>query len=176
MTIIPGDDERCMEELDRWTQEALRITAELNGAYHPPEEVRVILQELTGSRIEDTVVVSPPFYTDCGRNTRLGKRVFINRGCSFQDQGGIDIEDDVKIGHGVKLLTINHGETPETRNGMILKPIRICRGATVYAGAIILPGVTIGENAIVAAGAVVTKDVEKNTMVGGVPAKVIRTF
>ena len=83
-----------------FSQEALRITAELNGAYHTPEEVRALMSQLTASEIDESFAMFPPFHTDCGKNTKIGKRVFINAGCQFQDQGGITIGDDVRIGAG----------------------------------------------------------------------------
>ena len=72
-----------------FSQEALKITAELNGSYHTPEEVRALMSKLTASEIDETFAMFPPFHTDCGKNTKIGKRVFINAGCQFQDQGGI---------------------------------------------------------------------------------------
>ena len=116
----------------------------------------------------------PPFYTDCGKNIRVGKNVFINAGCCFQDQGGIEIGDGCLIGQQVVIATLNHAFEPERRNDMT--PARVTLGKRVWVGAhaTILPGVRIGDNAVVAAGAVVTKDVPANTVVAGVPAKVIR--
>lgn len=156
------------------SQEALRITAELNSAYHPPEEIRALMERLTGKPIDESFAMFPPFYTDCGKNTTIGKNVFINSGCKFQDQGGITIGDGALIGHNVVLATINHDPVPENRGTMHLAPIVLGKNVWIGAGAIILPGVTIGDGAIVAAGAVVTKDVSANTVVGGVPAKFIK--
>ena len=116
----------------------------------------------------------PPFYTDCGRNIHIGKNVFINAGCKFQDQGGIFIEDGVLIGHNAVLATINHMEDPEKRANMIFQPIHIEKNVWLGANVTVLPGVTIGEGSVIAAGAVVTKDVPANMIAAGVPAKVIR--
>ena len=113
----------------------------------------------------------PPFYTALGKMTTVGKEVFINFGCTFLDQGGITLEDGVFVGPGVKIATEGHPEEPERRHSLITSPVVIRRNA---AGAIILPGVTVGENAIVAAGAIVKNDVANNTIVAGVPAKYIR--
>lgn len=153
---------------------AFRITGELNSSYHTADETRAILSELTGYPIDSSTTVKLPFYTDFGQFIRFGKNVFVNYGCGFMDRGGITIEDDVLIGPNVSLITENHAEVPELRRHVYSNPILIKRKAWIGAGAIILPGVTIGENAIVAAGAVVSKDVPDNTIVGGVPAKVIR--
>ncbi len=156
------------------SQEALRLTAELNGSYHSPREIREIFAELTGRPVEKGFGLFPPFYTDCGKNIKLGRNVFINSGCHFQDQGGIEIGDGALIGHGVVLATLDHGLLPEERHD--LKPGRITIGKNVWIGSnsTVLRGVTIGDNAVVAAGAVVTKDVPANTIVGGAPAKILR--
>ena len=157
-----------------FSQEALKITAELNGAYHTPEEVRTLMSRLTASEIDESFAMFPPFHTDCGKNTKIGKRVFINAGCQFQDQGGITIGDDVLVGPQTIIATLNHDPDPEKRGGMFAKPVVI--GDKVWLGArvTICPGVTIGEGAIVGAGAVVTKDVPPRTVVAGVPARIIK--
>lgn len=158
------------------SQEALRITAEINGRYHEPKELRALFAQLIGQPVDETFGLFPPFYTDCGKNIHIGKRVFINMSCKFQDQGGIYIGDDTLIGHNVVLATLNHALSPRKRADMIPAPIRIGSKVWIGAGAIVLPGVTIGDGAIVATGAVVTKDVPENTIVGGVPAKPMRTI
>jgi len=157
-----------------FSQEALKITAKLNGQYHTPDKVRQMMAELTASEIDESFGMFPPFYTDCGKNIKIGKRVFINAGCQFQDQGGIEIGDDVLIGPQTIIATLNHDPNPEKRGGMIPKPVKI--GDKVWLGArvTICPGVTIGEGAIVGAGAVVTKNVPARTVVAGVPARTIK--
>lgn len=158
------------------SQEALQITAEINGGYHEPAELRTLFSRLIGKPVDDSFNLFPPFHTDCGKNITVGKNVFINMGCKFQDQGGISIGDGTLIGHNVVLATLNHAMSPQERGTMIPAPIRI--GANVWIGssAVILPGVTIGDGAVVAAGAVVTKDVPANTVVAGVPAAKLRTI
>ena len=158
-----------------FSQEALKITAKLNGQYHTPDEVRQMMAELTASEIDESFGMFPPFYTDCGKNIKLGKRMFINAGCQFQDQGGIEIGDDVLIGPQTIIATLNHDPNPEKRGGMIPNPVRICDKVWLGARVTICPGVTIGEGAIVGAGAVVTKDVPPRTVVAGVPARIFRT-
>ena len=157
-----------------FSQEALKITAKLNGQYHTPDEVRQMMAELTASEIDESFGMFPPFYTDCGKNIKIGKRVFINAGCQFQDQGGIEIGDDVLIGPQTIIATLNHDQNPEKRGGMIPKPVKIGNKVWLGARVTICPGVTIGEGAIVGAGAVVTKDVPLRTVVAGVPARVIK--
>ena len=157
-----------------FSQEALKITAELNGSYHTPEEVRALMSKLTASEIDESFVLFPPFHTDCGKNIHIGKNVFINSNCTMQDQGGVYIGDDVLIGHNVCLLTLNHEFEPEKRAELHPSPIHIGDRVWIGSNATILPGVSIGYGAIVAAGAVVTRDVEAKTVVGGVPAKLIK--
>jgi acetyltransferase-like isoleucine patch superfamily enzyme len=118
----------------------------------------------------------PPFYTDFGKNIRVGKNVFINHGCEFMDRGGVTLEDNALIGPKVNLITINYPVEPTRRRSTFCAPIVIENNAWIGVGASVMPGVTIGEGAIVAANAVVTKDVAANTIVGGIPAKVIRSF
>ena len=147
---------------------------ELNNQYHTPEELREIMGRLTGKKIDDTFRLFPPFYTDFGKNITIGKDVFINSGCHFQDQGGIEIGNGAWIGHNVVLATINHDLSPKENRKNHYAPVKI--GAHVWIGsnATILPGVTIGNWAVIAAGAVVTRDVPTMTVVGGVPAKVLK--
>ena len=156
------------------SQQALRITAEINGSYHTPEELRALMRELTNGGCGDDFGLFPPFYTDCGKNIRLGKGVFINAGCQFQDQGGITIGDDTLIGPKTVIATLNHDMRPDKRANMHPTPVQIGSRVWIGASCTILPGVTIGDGAVVAAGAVVTKDVASNTVVGGVPARFIK--
>lgn len=153
---------------------ARKITAEINGGYHTMSELRKLFSELIGQQLDDRFGLFPPFYTDYGSNIILGKHVFINSGCCFQDQGGIEIGDDVQIGQQTVIATINHDFCPEKRWNMSPAPVKIGNRVWIGAHATILPGVTIGEGAIVGAGAVVTKDVPAFTVVAGVPAKVIK--
>ena len=171
-TIKGGSEAHlCMCAL---SQEALQRTAELNGAYHTPEEVRRIFSALTGRPVDDTFTLFPPFHTDCGKNIAVGKNVFINSGCKFQDQGGIVIGDGALIGHNVVLATLNHSLAVRDRQDLIPGPIRIGKNAWIGSNVTILPGVTVGDGAVVAAGAAATKDVPAYTVAGGVPARVLR--
>lgn len=156
-------------------QEAIKITMEMNNHYHTPDELRKIMSLLTGKKVDDTFRLFPPFYTDFGKNITIGKNVFINSGCHFQDQGGIVIGDNTLIGHNVVLATINHDLNPLNNRKNHYAPINIASNVWIGSNATVLSGVTIGEWAVIAAGAVVTKDVPPYTVVGGVPAKVIKT-
>lgn len=156
------------------SQEALKLTANLNGSYHTPEEIRELFSQLIGSPVDETFALFPPFYTDCGKNIHLGKNVFINSGCRFQDQGGITISNGVLIGHNVVLATLNHDIDPRKRSAMHPAPIVIGGNVWIGANAMVVPGVTIGDGAVIAAGAVVIKDVPAKVIVGGVPAKIIK--
>lgn len=151
------------------------LSVELNAS-RDVNHARAILSQIIGQFIAESTTVFTPFHTNFGKHTRIGENVFINHDCSFLDLGGITIEDDVLIGPQVKLVTENHPIDPRKRKDLDLKSIHVKKNAWIGAGATILPGVSIGENAIVAAGSVVTKDVPNNTIVGGVPAKVIRNI
>lgn len=173
--VVKGNSDihKAMHELN---EEARRITTEINNNYYPQDGIRKLFKELIGKDIDETFTLFPPFYTDCGKNINIGKDVFINSGCCFQDQGGITIGDGTLIGQQVVLATLNHGITPNCRKDLMPSPIKIGNNVWIGAHATILPGVTIGDNAIIAAGAVVTKDVQANTIVGGVPARFIKNI
>ena len=167
-------DEEAAEACNYYAEEAQKITCEMNYAFHTLEETRGLFSKLIGNEVSDDFRVFPPFFTDFGKNIHLGSNVFINAGCKFQDQGGIYIGDDVLIGHNVVLATLNHDENPENRANLRANPIRIGNKVWIGSNATILPGVSVGDGAIIAAGAVVTKDVGENSIVAGVPAKFIR--
>ena len=156
------------------SNEARRITFELNNTYHTPEEVRNLLSRLFGKTVDESFRVFPPFYTDFGKNITVGKNVFINACCHFQDHGGVSLGDGCQIGHNAGFATLNHGLAPEDRQTTYPAPITLGKNVWVGSNSTILQGVTIGDNAVIAAGAVVTKDVPENTIVGGVPARIIR--
>lgn len=160
--------------MTKLSNEAMKITTKLNNSYHTPEEIREIFIQLTGKDIDSSFRIFPPFYTDCGKNIHIGKNVFINTCCHFQDQGGIFIGDGVLIGHNVTLATLDHGFNPEDRGTTYPAPIIIEKNVWIGANVTIVSGVRIGENAIIAAGAVVTKDIPANVVAGGVPAKIIK--
>ena len=152
----------------------IRLCVEMNATAIDVDQVRTRLSDIIGTEIDPSTAIFPPFHTNFGRFIRLGKNVFINHACSFLDIGGITVEDDVLIGPNVSLVTENHPTDPSDRKTVLLKPIVLKRNAWIGAAATILPGVTIGENAIVAAGAVVSRDVPPNTVVAGVPATIVR--
>ena len=157
------------------SQAAMRVTGELNGGYHEPGRLPELHAHLTGRPVHEIVTLFPPFTADFGRNIHLGERVFINSGCRFQDQGGVTIGDDSLIGHNAVLATLDHDVHPDRRADMHPAPIVIGRKVWIGANATILKGVTIGDGAIVAAGAVVTKDVPADSIVVGAPARVVRS-
>lgn len=157
-----------------YAQEALKITMELNTKYNPPEKVRELFSKLTASKIDESCFIIPPFHTEFGKNTKIGKNVFINSCCRFQDNGGIEIGDKTMIGPNVTIVTVNHEINPEMRINAIPKPVKIGKNVWIGAGCTILPGVIIGENSIIGAGSVVTKDVPANIVVAGNPAKLIK--
>lgn len=152
---------------------AQRLSPALNAST-TIDEMRERLSEIIESKVDKSTTVFIPFYTNFGKHIKLGKNIFINHACTFLDLGGITIGDDVQIGPKVNLITENHPVDPSKRKHLDLKSILIKRNAWIGAGATILPGVIIGENSIVAAGAVVNKEVPANTVVGGIPAKTLR--
>lgn len=172
----PLNTPEIYEFMNRASDEARRITFELNGAYHSMPEVRDLFVRLFGKPVDSSFRVFPPFYTDFGKNITVGKNVFINACCHFQDQGGITLGDNCLVGHNVVFATLNHGFAPEERQSMLPAPIVVGRNVWIGSNSTILQGVTIGDNSIIAAGSVVTKDVPANAIVAGVPARFIRSI
>ena len=157
-------------------EEAIALTMAMNSSYHQPHELRDLMSQLTGETVPDNLRIFPPFYTDFGKNIIFDEDVFVNSGCHFQDQGGISIGRGTLIGHNVVLATVNHALEPSHDRKNSYAPIDIGQKVWIGSNVTILPGVTVGDWAVIAAGAVVTKDVPAYTVVGGVPAKVIRTI
>ncbi|MBQ9067847.1 MAG: sugar O-acetyltransferase [Eggerthellaceae bacterium] len=156
------------------SERALRITSRMNAQFENLDTARAQFAELTQQDLPEGFGLFPPFYTDCGLNIHVEEGGFINMGCKFQDQGGIYIGARALVGHNAVIATLNHNPDPAQRANLLPAPVRI--GCDVWMGAnvTVLPGVTIGDGAIIAAGAVVTKDVDPGSVVGGVPAKVIK--
>lgn len=153
---------------------AQQIIAELNTGYHSNDEVLNILSRLTGVEVDPSLWLMPPFYTDYGKNIRFGKNVFVNTCCTFMDRGGITLEDRVLLAPKVNLITTGHPLDPTMRRDTVSNPIIVRENAWIGIGASVMPGVTIGKNSVVAAHAVVSKDVPDNVIVGGIPAKIIK--
>ena len=162
--------------MQKAAEDARKITCTINNSYREADELRKLFSQLVGYEVDEGFGLFPPFYTDFGKNIKLGKNVFINSCCCFQDQGGIEIGDGCLIGHQVVIATLNHDLRPEKRASMFPKRVVLGKNVWVGARAVILPGVTIGDNAVIAAGAVVSKDVPANTVVAGVPARVIKNI
>lgn len=157
---------------------AMTITASLNRlTFNDADEVRALFSDLIGKEVDESFLLIPPFYTAGGVDISVGRNVFVNQNCTFYDLGGLDIADDVMIGPNVSLITTGHPIEPSQRRDFVVaKPIVIERNVWIGAGATIIGGVTVGENSVVGAGSVVTKDVPPNTLVGGNPARVIRSI
>lgn len=172
--IIPADDPEFGKLMDA-SIVTRKLLLRLNQSADPAE-VRNLLSQITGNKIDESTVIFPPFHVNYGRHTKIGKRVFINFHCVFLDLGGITIEDDVFIAPGVSLLAEGHPVSAESRHSLTVAPVHIRRNAWIGANATVMQGVTIGENAVIAAGAVVTRDVPDNTIVGGVPARVLKSI
>jgi acetyltransferase-like isoleucine patch superfamily enzyme len=157
---------------------AMAITATLNRlTYDDADEIRALFSDLIGKKVDDSFLLIPPFYTTGGLDIRVGRNVFVNQNCTFYDLGGLDIADDVMIGPNVSIITSGHPLEPSRRHaGVTASPIVIERNVWIAAGATIIGGVTVGENSVVAAGSVVTRDVPPNSLVGGNPARIIRSI
>jgi acetyltransferase-like isoleucine patch superfamily enzyme len=157
---------------------AMAITARLNRlTFNDADEVRAVFSELIGRKVDESFLLIPPFYTAGGDEIRVGRNVFVNQNCTFYDLGGLDIADEVMIGPNVSIITTSHPLEPSNRRAVTIgKPIVIERNVWIAAGATIIGGVTVGENLVVAAGSVVTKDVPPKTLFGGNPARVIRSL
>ena len=172
--IIGGSDIHL--KMFNLSNRAMQITDKINNKYNTPQEIRKLMSELIGQELDEGFGLFPPFYTDCGRNIHIEKNVFINSGCKFQDQGGVYIGENSLIGHNVILATLNHDVDPYHRADLHPKPIHIGKRVWIGSGSMILPGITIGDNSIVGAGSIVTKDVPPNVIVAGNPAKFIKNI
>jgi acetyltransferase-like isoleucine patch superfamily enzyme len=175
--IIPGRTPESAAMLAN-VKRAMAITANLNRlTFNDAAEVRALFSDLIGKKVDDSFLLIPPFYTTGGVDISIGRNVFVNQNCTFYDLGGLDIADDVMIGPNVSIITSGHPVEPSRRHAFtIAKTIVIERNVWIAAGATIIGGVTVGENSVVAAGSVVTKNVPPNTLVGGNPARVIRSI
>ncbi|OJG52093.1 hypothetical protein RV06_GL001108 [Enterococcus haemoperoxidus] len=167
-------DSTIFKEIHLVKQHNERLIMMMNAQYYSNEEILQYLEEITSQKIDPSVKISQPFYTDFGKHITFGKDIFINQNVTFVDLGGITIEDQVLIGPGSRLITVNHLISPKKRRGIKVEPIYIKKNAWLGANVTILPGITIGKNSIVAADSTVTKDVPDNVIVVGSPAKVVR--
>ncbi len=167
-------DSECHKFMVEINSEAMKITNDLNSNYHTPDEIRKLMEQLIGKPIDVSFSMFPPFTADFGKNITIGKNVFINSGCRFQDHGGITIRDGAQIGHNVVIATLNHNPEPSRRRNTIPKPVYIGKNVWIGSNSTILPGITIGDNAIIGAGSVVTKDVPQMTVYAGNPARKIK--
>jgi len=169
--ISPEDPESY--KLKEASYDTKRLLLQMNNTSEP-QKIRQFLSQIIDSEIDKSVTIFTPFHINYGKNTQIGKNVFINFDCVFLDLGGITIEDGVLIAPKVSLLSEGHPISPEQRHSLVPKHIHIKKNAWIGANATILHGVTIGQNAVVAAGSVVTKDVPDNVVVGGIPAQILK--
>ena len=151
-----------------------QVLFKLNHTMPFTDEYFSLVRELFGDNLGESATVMPGLTGVCFDRVRIGKNVMIMNNCLMMSRGGITIDDGAMIAANAQLISNNHDL--HDHQLLVCKPVHICRNAWIGAGASILPGVTVGENAVVAAGAVVTKDVAPNTVVGGNPAKLIKTI
>ena len=171
------DDPEVLAAMRACIQDTRRLLFEMNSVWHEDEkEITELFARITAKPVGENVRIETPFYTDFGKNITVGSNVFINAGCKFQDQGGIVIGDGAFIGHNVVLATLDHDMNPEKRHLLHPAPIRIGNRVWIGANAVVTKGVTIGDNSIIAAGAVVTHDIPANVVAAGIPARVRRTL
>lgn len=166
-------DDPEYEKLIGTIRETMNTLAEFNGKPPFNENNKKLIAKVLGKNLDDSSAILPPFYADYGKNITIGKNVWIQQGCTFFDRGGITIGDNVYIAPKVNLITLNHLVNPYERSTTVAKPIKIGNRVWIGIAATVLSGVTIGENSIIGAGAVVTKDVPPNVFVAGNPARVI---
>ncbi len=176
MDAITKLDQSEQHKLAPVIEKNQHLLQELNSGVHSPKEINEAISELTQRPLDPSTEIRLPFYSDFGRNIHIGKHVFINAGVTFVDMGGIFMADDVLVGPKATLISVNHPLAAAERHSVALQPVYVRRNAWIGANATILPGVTVGENAVVAAGAVVTHCVPANTVVAGVPARVLKTI
>ncbi len=161
-------------EFHKLSQEALKITAKMNSKYNSPKKLRKLFSKLTGKKIDESFTIFPPFYTDCGKNISIGKNVFINSCCCFQDQAGIELGDGSLIGHNVTIATLNHDLNPQKRANLHPNGVKIGKNVWIGSDSTILPGVSIGDGAVIGAASAVTKSIGANCVAVGNPARAIK--
>lgn len=166
MRIPPDDESAAVAKRNN------ELVFQLNHTMPMTEEYNALLKELFGNNLGENCIINAPLTGVCFDRITIGNGVFINSNFLAMARGGITIEDDVQIAANVQLITNNHD--PYERYILPCKPVLICRGAWIGAGATILPGVRIGKHAIVGAASVVTKDVPDYGVAVGNPAKVIK--
>ena len=160
----------AVEEMMR----ARTLCAKANACMPDDATYVSFLEELFGRKLNDVRILTP-FICDFGNRVAFGKNVFINHSAILSASGGIEFQDGVSVAPGVRIATINH-DFNNRHTIYTYGKVTIKKNVWIGMGATICPGVTIGENSVVAAGAVVTKDVPDNVVVGGVPAKIIKTL
>ena len=160
----------AVEEMMR----ARTLCAKANACMPDDATYASFLEELFGRKLNDVRILTP-FICDFGNRVAFGKNVFINHSAILSASGGIEFQDGVSVAPGVRIATINH-DFNNRHTIYTYGKVTIKKNVWIGMGAMICPGVTIGENSVVAAGAVVTKDVPDNVVVGGVPAKIIKTL
>ncbi len=173
--MLAGESYNCLDpDLEAERQKAKGLLRLYNMTAALPER-QTILQQLLGG-FGQNVIIEPPFYCNYGQNIYIGDFVFLNVLCNILDNNEVHIGHHVMIGPGVQIYTAAHHLQAESRiqGWEVAKSIVIEDNVWLGGSAILLPGVRVGRNAVVGAGAVVTRSVPANTVVAGNPARVIR--
>jgi maltose O-acetyltransferase len=172
--LYPGDDPGLNAELDR----RQLIVQQLNAIPVDREDERRALLESALAGFGKGAYIRPPFYFDWGDGITIGPRTFINSNCTMLDCAPITVGAECLIASGVQLVAATHPIDPETRRAALeyAKPVSVADGVWLGAGVIVCPGVSIGENTVVGAGAVVTKDLPAGVIAYGNPARIARAI
>lgn len=178
--MISGEVYNCMDPLLVSIRKRARTLCHQFNTIDNDENRNAILKQLLSPNSADisTVYIKPDFRVDYGVNVRVGLNFYMNYNCVILDEAPVEIGDNVMCGPAVQIYTATHPVNPQERNAGIeyAKSIKIGNNVWLGGGCIILPGVTIGDNCTIAAGAVVVKSVPANVVVGGNPAKIIKTL
>lgn len=172
---VLGAEFRAMHER---VLRATELTSRLNVLPFEDDTAKAALfEQILGRPLPKDVTIYPPFYTDHGLALDLAERVFINQGCTFLDYAGIRLGRGVLVGPKATFITMGHPVDPEERREFLTgAPIDVAENVWIGAGAMILPGVTIGRDAVIAAGAVVAEDVPASSLVTGAKGSVRRSW
>jgi maltose O-acetyltransferase len=174
-TMLAGETYNCLDPGLEAERQKVKGLLRLYNLAEAASERQTILQQMLG-RVGQESIIEPPFYCVYGQHIHLGDHVYLNVQCTILDCNEVHIGHHVMIGPNVQIYTAAHDLRAEARiqGWEVARPVLIEDNVWIGGGAILLPGVNIGRNAVVGAGAVVTRSVPANTVVAGNPARVLR--